>query len=88
MPQFQEHTHHRGRRRPVHGDHSQLSKLLDLLSDGEWHSTKELARRVGHCFAVAKFKLIGYGYEIERERHPAKRSQHRYRLVDSSKNNG
>jgi len=59
---------------------TKTEKLLNVLSDGRWHSTRELVRRVGHSFAVAKFKLIGYGYPVERRRHQYKRFQHQYRM--------
>lgn len=60
---------------------TKTEKLLTVLSDGRWHTTRELVRRVGHTFAIAKFKLIACGYAIERRRHPAKRFQHQYRMV-------
>ena len=56
-------------------------KLLEVLSDGRWHSTKELVRRVGHTFAVAKFVLTFYGYNIEKRRHPNRPYQWQYRLA-------
>lgn len=80
-------TRPRGHPRAAASD-TQLLRLLAVLNDGEWHSTKELVRRVGHCFGVAKYKLLLYGYEIERRRHPVHHTQHQYRLVDSTENNG
>ena len=59
---------------------TKTEKLLRVLSDGRWHSTKELARRVGHTFPVAKFKLTHYGYRVDRRPHPTKRWQWQYRL--------
>jgi hypothetical protein len=46
---------------------TRAERLLRVLSDHEWHSTKELVRRVGHSFAGAKFRLTGYRhhYDIE-----------------------
>ncbi len=68
----------------MHGDRgdrsTKMDKLLSILADGEYHSTQELSRRVGHTFAVAKFKLVHAGHAIEREPHPTKRHQWRYRL--------
>ena len=55
-------------------------KLLNVLADGRWHSTKELVRRVGHTFPVAKYQLVHYGYRIETRRHPNRRWQWQYRL--------
>jgi len=63
---------------------TKVEKLLDILKDGHWHATRQLVRRVGHTFAGAKFRLVGYGYQIERQRHPTRRYQHQYRLIDES----
>ena len=59
---------------------TKVEKLYIVLSDGEWHSTKELVHRVGHTFSVAKFLLAGYGHRIERRRHITRRFQCQYRL--------
>lgn len=60
--------------------------LLLVLDDRRWHSTRELSRRVGHTFAVAKFKLThSYGYRIKRRRHPLLSRQHQYRLLDEQR---
>lgn len=61
---------------------NKTEKLYYVLSDSRWHSTKELVRRVGHSFAVAKFKLVQYGHQIEKRRHPNLRHQFQYRLDD------
>ena len=63
---------------------TKVEKLYAVLSDGQWHSTKELARRVGHTFHVAKFKLVHYGNQIEKEKHPTKKWQYRYRLLHTT----
>ena len=55
-------------------------KLLQVLSDGKFHSTKDLARRVGHRFGGAKFMLMKYGYFIEKRPHARRRWQWEYRL--------
>ena len=59
---------------------TKVEKLHAVLADGRWHSTRELVRRVGHAFAVSKFKLVRYGHDIERRPHPTKRWQWQYRL--------
>lgn len=59
---------------------TKAEKLYHVLSDGHWHSTKELVRRVGHTFHVAKFKLILFGHMIERRPHQTKLWQHQYRM--------
>ena len=53
-----------------------------VLSDGRWHATAELVRRVGHTFVMAKFHLTRQGYDIERRVHPVRRYQFQYRLTD------
>lgn len=61
---------------------TRTERLLAVLLDGQWHSTTELVRRVGHTFPVAKYVLIHVdGHEIERRRHPERRFEHQYRLV-------
>jgi hypothetical protein len=67
--------------RTNHQRTTKVEKLHSVLSDGQWHSTAELARRVGHTFGVAKFKLVGYGHQIDRRRHPRARHQHEYRMT-------
>lgn len=47
---------------------TKAEKLYAILSDGRWHSTLELVRRVGHTFGGAKFKLVTFGYIIQKER--------------------
>lgn len=59
---------------------TKAQKLLELLADGDWHNTRQLSRRIGHTFAVAKFKLTHLGHPIEVEHHPTKPRQFRYRL--------
>ena len=58
--------------------------LLRVLSDHEWHDTDELAKKVGHTFGSAKFRLVSYRhhYSIETRRHPTKKRQWQYQLVD------
>lgn len=59
-----------------------VEKLYRVLSDGKWHSTRDLVRRVGHSFSVSKFRLIQYGHVVEKRPHPTKRWQWEYRLLD------
>ena len=40
---------------------TKVEKLHRVLSDGRWHATMELSRRVGHTFAHAKFQLVALG---------------------------
>jgi predicted transcriptional regulator len=59
---------------------TKAEKLLDILRDHDWHSTAELARRVGHRFGGVVYQLRQAGYIINRERHPTQPFQHRYRF--------
>lgn len=61
---------------------SKVEKLHAVLSDGHWHTTKELVRRVGHSFSCAKFRLVQYGHRIEKRRHATRKWQWEYRLRD------
>jgi len=64
---------------------TKTQRLFLVLSDGNWHTTRELARRVGHTFACAKFKLVNAGYQIEKRPHPVSAYQWQYRLSASSR---
>lgn len=60
-------------------------KLLSILSDHQWHATKELSRKIGHTFGEFIFYLrhdYRHHHVIERRKHPTKRYQHQYRLRD------
>ena len=63
---------------------TQAEQLLAVLSDGRWHTTKELVRRVGKTFAVTKSQLVAHGWPIERRSHSTKKHQHLYRLLDET----
>lgn len=60
---------------------TRAERLLSILGDGKWHSTKELIRRVGHTFAGAKFMLVRKGVDIESRPHPTRKRQYQYRLA-------
>ena len=66
---------------------TKVTILLAILSDGRWHSTKELSHRVGHTFAVATHLLRKSGHSIKTERHPGRRHQYRYCLLDQREGN-
>ena len=70
MPRFRNHR-------------TNVDRLLSILTDGRWHTTRELARRVSHSFGSAKFEINNSDRDvtIECEPHPSKRRQWRYRLV-------
>lgn len=71
------HFHnHESDRKPT-----RVERLTRVLGDRGWHGTRELVRRVGHTFAGAKFALVARGQPVEKERHPVKPRQWRYRLV-------
>jgi len=57
-----------------------VDKLLRILGDERWHSTSELVARVSHSFSHSKFRLVKYGYPVEKRKHPHKSRQYQYRL--------
>ena len=62
---------------------TKVDTLYRVLSDGAWHSTRELARVVGHTFTVAKFRLVHeFDHTIERRRHGTRLKEFEYRLVE------
>lgn len=65
-----------GRRR------SNIERVSELLGDGEWHYTRDLARRAGHRFGSSIAVLRSRGVEIASEPvKGGKRRQWRYRLA-------
>ncbi len=61
---------------------TQADKLFDVLSDFRWHTTKELARRVGHSFTSAVGALEREGFHVTQRSHPRRRWQYQYRIGD------
>lgn len=64
------------------GTLTKSEKLLRVLADHDWHSTKELCRRVSHAFAGPIFKLRQSGYTIEKRYHLMREYQYEYRLAE------
>jgi len=64
---------------------TKVDRLLEILDDHQFHSTKELARRVGHTFNGAIFIVRRGNYVVERRKHPTARYQHQYRLPNNRK---
>lgn len=56
-----------------------IEKLLLVLSDGNWHSTEELVREVGHRFSATIYVAKQRGDRIEKRRMD--RNQFEYRLL-------
>jgi hypothetical protein len=48
---------------------TKLELLVDLMSDGGWHSTDDLVCRVGHRFSATKFVAERKGYQFDRRRN-------------------
>lgn len=66
-------------RRP--GRFSQADKLLRILEDGEWHTTRELLREVP-CIVHSRIsELRKFGWLIEHETTGSGADGSRYRLV-------
>ena len=59
---------------------TKVDKLITVLADGKWHSTRELARRVGHAFGAARYALGKTGICVQRRPRKNKRWQHEYRI--------
>jgi hypothetical protein len=70
--------------RSVNGQARQIDQVVLILSDGHWHSARELAIKVGHRFGGRIFELERAGVAIERERDPetpAGKNWWRYRFA-------
>lgn len=67
------------------GDHiTREEKYLALTADGDWHTNKELVRRVSHTFPQVTFSLRSKGHNISVRIRPGRRSGKRifeYRRV-------
>lgn len=59
---------------------TKAEQLYTLLLDRGWHSTQELVQRVGHSFAVAKWRLVQLGYDIAKRRKSGDKTSYEYRL--------
>ncbi len=46
---------------------TKVDLLIEVLSDGEWHHSDELATKVSHRFGDAKHKAVKQGYPVERK---------------------
>lgn len=57
-------------------------RMLQLMSDGAWHSTEELVEKISHRFSATKHVLSKRGYKFEKRRIEGQR--HEYRLVIKS----
>lgn len=60
--------------------HTKIERLRLILSDGQWHSARELARRLGHAFGVAIYHLRHKGRQIVCQLVPGTSRHYRYRL--------
>ncbi|MEO1296024.1 MAG: hypothetical protein AAFW75_09505 [Cyanobacteria bacterium J06636_16] len=58
------------------------NRMLQLMSDGAWHSKEELVDRTSHRFSATMHTLKKQGYCFER-RH-IKGQQYEYRLIIST----
>lgn len=67
---------------------SQGAKILRLLSDGEWHTTREILREVP-CIVHSRVSELrrSYGWNIEHETTGAGAAGSRYRLLGEGDGN-
>lgn len=56
------------------------SRMLQLMSDGAWHSKEELVDKVSHRFSATMHTLKKQGYRFDR-RH-IRGQQYEYRLAN------
>ena len=43
-------------------------KLIDLMSDGEWHEANELIEKISHRFSANMHTLKKQGYKFEKRK--------------------
>jgi hypothetical protein len=58
-------------------------RMIRLMGDGNWHSSKELAEKISHRFSATKHVLVQRGYKFEMRRIQGQ--EYEYRLVIESK---
>jgi hypothetical protein len=59
-----------------------MERLMQVLSDGGWHSTEELVQEVGHRFSATVHVAKQRGHRIEKRR--VDKNQFEYRLTIES----
>ena len=57
-------------------------RMIRLMSDGKWHSSKELAEKISHRFSATKHVLVKRGYEFDVRRIQGQ--EYEYRLAIES----
>lgn len=67
---------------------TKTERLYSLLLDRSWHATGELVTKIGHSFAVAKWRLVQLGYDITKRRNPDDKANCEYRLGRSKNPSG
>lgn len=58
-------------------------QMLELMSDGHWHSSDELVSKISHRFSATIHVLRKRGHQFEKRRLEGQK--HEYRLVSVSK---
>ncbi|WP_017306107.1 hypothetical protein [Spirulina subsalsa] len=58
-------------------------QMIELMSDGAWHSTEELVEKISHRFSATMHILRKQGYKFDKR--PLEGRQHEYRLVIESR---
>ncbi|MCW6035633.1 hypothetical protein K4A83_05015 [Spirulina subsalsa FACHB-351] len=59
-------------------------QMIELMSDGAWHSTEELVKKISHRFSATMHILRKRGYKFDTRRR-LEDQQHEYRLVIESR---
>lgn len=55
-----------------------LEKLIQVLGDGQWHSTAELVEQVGHRFSATMHRAVkDHGWQVEKRRTDLKTFEYR-----------
>ena len=60
-------------------------QMIRLMSDGRWHSSKELATKISHRFSATKHVLVKRGYKFDVRRIQGQKYE--YRLMIDPKAN-
>lgn len=55
-----------------------LEKMIQVLGDGQWHSTAELVEQVGHRFSATMHRAVkDHSWQLEKRRTDLKTFEYR-----------
>jgi hypothetical protein len=56
-------------------------RMLELMSDGAWHSQEELVEKISHRYSATMYVLRKRGYEFDRRHIEGQRYEFRLKVM-------